>query len=195
MADTIFSQILIYLTDFSGFIKKFTGDVGVSGIHYDWLVIFFFAFAVMIIALSLGRSRMLLALLSLYAATFFESHFLYFDKLRELFKSLPDYWLRIGLFLALYIIIFVVINASQLKHRLTLADSSVFAVVLVAIVEIGFLATILISYFPPEWLAKIPSKLIPYFATEKARFWWAVVPVLALIFSKGNKPPSVRTSP
>ncbi len=192
MANQIFSQILIYLTDFSGFIKKFTGDVGASGVHYDWLVIFFFVFVVLIVALSLGRSRMLLALLSIYAAYFIESRFLYFDKLRELFKNLPDYWLHISLFLLIYIIVFVILNRSSLKHRLTLAESSIFAVVLIAIIEMGFLATILISYFPAEWLNKIPPKLIPYFATEKAHFWWAAVPVLALIFSKRKKtPPSI----
>ena len=195
MANQIFSQILIYLTDFSGFIKKFTGDVGASGVHYDWLVIFFFCFAVLVIALSLGRSRMLLALLSMYAAVFFETNFLYFDKLRELFKNLPEYWLHLVLFLVTYGVVFAIINRSFLKHRLTLAESAVIVVVLIAIAEMGFLATILVGYFPEEWLGKIPPKFLPYLATEKAQFWWAVVPVLALIFSKGKKLSSARISP
>ena len=197
MTNQIFSQILIYLSDFSGFIKKFTGDVGSAGVHYDWLVIFFFAFAILVIALSLGRSRMLLALLSLYAAVFLESHFLYFDKRSELFsaigvsasgrKNLPDYWLHLGLFLLIYGVVFGVLNRSFLKHRLTLAESAVFAVVLIAIAEMGFLATILVGYFPEAWFNKIPLKLLPYFATEKAQFWWAVIPILALLFSKKKK--------
>lgn len=207
MTNQVFSQILIYLTDFSSFIKKFTGDVGnpgvpaealaKAGVHYDWLIIFFFIFVILIVALSLGKSRMLLALLSLYAASFLETNFLYFDKLRGLFsaiggsasgrKNLPDYWLHIGLFLLIYVVVFAIMNRSFLKHRLTLAETSIFAVVLVAIVEMGFLATILISYFPNELLQKIPPKLLTYFATKNAHFWWAVVPVLALLFSKKKK--------
>ena len=187
MTNQIFSQILIYLTDFSSFLKKFTGDIGSTGVHYDWLVIFFFAFVILLVALSMGRSRMLLALLSLYTALFLENNFLYFDKLKELFKNLPDHWLHIGLFLSFYIIIFSIINYSQLKYRLTLTESSIFAVVLLAIVEAGFLATILVSYFPPEWLNKIPPKLVPYFATKNALFWWATLPILALVFSKKKK--------
>lgn len=187
MTNQIFSQVLIYLTDFSGFIKKLTGDVGSAGIHYDWLIIFFFVFTVLIVALSLGRSRMLLALLSLYAASFLETNFLYFDKLQNLFKNLSEHWLHLGLFLLIYIIVFAVLNRSFLKRRLILAESSVISVILVAIVEMGFLAAILISYFPGDLLQKISPRLLPYFATEKARFWWAVVPILALLFSKKKK--------
>ena len=87
---------------------------------------YIFVFAVLIIALNLGRSRTLLALLSIYAASFLENHFLYFDKLRELFstaggsalggKNLPDYWLHLGLFLLIYIIVFAILNRSFLKH-------------------------------------------------------------------------------
>lgn len=187
MTNQILSQILIYLTDFSSFIKKFTGDVGSAGAHYDWLIIFFFAFVILIVALSLGRSRMLLALLSLYAASFLESHFVYFDKLRQFFKNPPDHWLRVGLFLLIYIFVFAILNRSSLKHRLTLAETSIFAVILIAIVEMGFLATILISYFPGDLFQKIPLKLLPYFATEKARFWWAVVPIISLLLNRRKK--------
>lgn len=199
MTNQIFSQILIYLTDFSTFLKKFTGDFGSAGVHYDWLVIFFFGFVVLVVSLASGRSKMLLALVALYAASFLETHFIYFDKARELFfavggsasggKNLSDYWIHLGLFLLFYVIIIFILNKSYLRGRLTLAESSIFAVALIAIVEMGFLATILISYFPAEWLNKIPSKLIPYFATKNAQFWWAVVPVLALLFSKKKKTP------
>ena len=181
MVNQTFSQILIYLTDFSGFIKKITNDVGDSGVHYDWLIIFFFVFAILLIALSLGRSRMLLALLSLYAAAFLEPRFVYFDKLRASIKNVPDYWLHLGLFLLIYALAFAILNRSILKHRLTLAESSIFVVVLIAIVEMGFLATIMLSYSPPELIERVPSTLIPFFATKTAQFWWALLPLLAVL--------------
>lgn len=187
MLNNIMSRILIYLTDFSGFIKKFTGDVGSSGVHYDWLIIFFFCFVILVISLASGRSKMLLALLALYAAIFLERHFIYFNKIRELFKNLPEYWIHLGLFLLFYAIIIVIFSRSYLRGRLTLAESSIAIVILVAIVEMGFLATILISYFPAEWLGKVPPKFLPYFGTEKAQFWWATVPILVLLFSKKKK--------
>ncbi|MBI2669609.1 MAG: hypothetical protein HYX20_00460 [Candidatus Yanofskybacteria bacterium] len=190
MANQIITQILSYLLDFSDFAQKITGNVNISGLRYDWLIIFFFVFVILLVAMSLGRSRMLLALLSLYIAVFLEPHFVYFDKLREAVKNMPDYWLRIGLFFLIYGFVSVILNRSVLKHRLTLAESSIAVVVLIAAVEMGFLATILLSYFPPELLERVPPKLIPYFATKTAQFWWAVVPIFMLVFSK--KKPEIK---
>ncbi|MBI2062995.1 MAG: hypothetical protein HYT61_02010 [Candidatus Yanofskybacteria bacterium] len=193
MANQIISQILIYLMDFSKFAQGLAGNINVSGLRYDWLIISFFVFAILLVALSLGRSRILLVLLSLYVAAFLESHFVYFDKLRTSIKNVPDYWLHFGLFFLIYGIAFGILNRSVLKHRLTLAESSIAAVVLIAVVEMGFLATIMLSYFPPELIERVPSKLVPYFATKTAQFWWAVVPLFVLIFSKKNKEASVSS--
>lgn len=187
MVNQIISQALIYLMDVSKFAQGFAGGIHVSGLRYGWLVAFFFVFAILLIALSLGKSRMLLALLSLYVAVFLESHFVYFDKLRGVIKNIPDYWLHFGLFLLIYVIVFGILNRSVLKHRLTLAESSIFAAMLIALVEIGFLSTILFSYFPPEFLKQVPSSIIPFFATKNAQFWWALVSLAALLLSKKKK--------
>ena len=197
MTNQIITQILIYLTDFSKFVQKITGGIDTSGLRYDWLIIFFFIFVTFIVALSLGRSRMLLAILGLYAAVFLESHFIYFDKVLEFLKGKPyfaefpehnpEFYLRVGLFLIFYIIVFGILNNSVLKHRFTLAEGSVFTVTMIAILEMGFLATILISYFPVELLSKVPSRLIPYFATKNAQFWWAVAPLAAMLISRRTK--------
>ena len=187
MANQIITQILIYLADFSKFTQKLTADIDVSGFRYDWLIIFFFVFVILLVALSLGRSRMLLALLSLYIAAFLEPHFVYFEKLREAIKNVPDYWLHFSLFFLIYGIAFVILNRSVLMHRLTLAEASIAAVALIAVVEMGFLATILLSYFPPELMEHVPSKLIPYFATKTAQFWWAIIPIIATLLNRRQK--------
>lgn len=187
MTNQIISQILIYLTDLAGFIKKSMGGVGLSGVHYGWLIVFFFVFVILIVALSLGRSRMLLAILSLYVAAFLEPHFIYFDRLREAMKSVPAYGLHLGLFLLIYLIAFGIINRSMLKHRMTLAESSVFTLIFIAIAEAGFLAAIVISYLPDELLKGIPGRLLAYFGTKNALFWWALLPILLFILSKKKK--------
>lgn len=187
MANQIISQILIYLMDFSKYVQGLTGSVNISGLRYDWLIIFFFVFAILLMAFSFGRSRMLLALIALYIAVFLESHFVYFNQLREAVKSIPEYWLHIGLLFLIYGIVFTILNRSVLKHRLTLAESSISAVALIAIVEMGFLASILFSFLPSEFTKYVPPKLILYFSTKTAQFWWAVIPLLVLIFSKKKK--------
>lgn len=187
MVNQIISRALIYLMDFSKSAQKLTGNIGLPSLNYGWLIALFFIFAILLIAITLGKSRMLLALLSLYIAAFLEAHFAYFEKLRQVIKTLPDYWLHFGLFLLIYFIAFGILNHSALKHRLTLAESSIFAIILIALVEIGFLASILISYLPPEALKQVPASTIPFFATKNAQFWWALVSLATLLLSKKKK--------
>lgn len=200
MVDAIIPQILIYLADFSRFAQKLTSNVGFSSANYDWLIILFVVFSVLVIALSFGRSRMLLALLSLYIAAFLESNFVYFDKIKQISKdklfdpaqSRPDYWLHIFLFLLIYVLVFALLNRSIFKSRLTLGESSVFLVFFVAIAEAGFLASLLISYLPSELIQRIPTQVLPFLATKNALFWWALIPLLILLFSKHK---TARSSP
>lgn len=179
----ILSEILLYITDLSKWAQKYIGDVHLPQLRYDWLVIFFFIFVVVIVALSLGRTRMLLALLSLYVAAFLESQFIWLDKLKEIefFQGKPGFWLHIALFFVMYFIVFGILNRSILKPRLSMAEASIFSVLAIAFFEIGFLATITLNYFPPELLGRVPSRLVPYFATKTALFTWAVLAMLFLL--------------
>ena len=184
------SQILLYLTDFSKFIQQFTGGFSLPQLHYDWLIIFFFVFVIILVAVSLGRTRMLLALLSLYIAGFLESRFIWLDNLRGLaiFQNKPDFWIHIGLFFVIYFLAFAILNRSILKPRLSLAEVSVFSLFGVTVFEMGFLATVILNYFPPELLERVPPRLVTYFGTKTAQFIWAALPLLILLALKNRKP-------
>lgn len=194
MANEIISKILLYLSDFSKFIHQLTGDLSLPELHYDWLAIFFFIFVVVIVAFSLGRTRMVTALISLYAAAFLESKFIWLDKLREIefFQDKQDFWLRLALFFVFYFVVFSILNRSMLKQRFTLNEVSAGPILGVAFFEMGFLATIILSYFPPELLERVPLTPAPYFLTKTAQFVWAVMPLLVLLLLKNRK---IKPSP
>lgn len=183
MINSILSEILLYITDFSKWARKYVGEVNLPELRYDWLVIFFFVFVIVIVALSLGRTRMLLALLSLYVAAFLESRFIWLEKLREVefFKGKPDFWLHLTLFFVIYFVVFGILSRSILKPRLSLAEASIFSVLAIAFFEIGFLAAIILNYFPAEFLERIPPRLMPYFTTKTALFVWAALSILFLL--------------
>lgn len=189
MVNSILPEILLYISDFSKWAQKYVGDVSLPQLRYDWLVIFFFIFVIVVVALSLGRTRMLLALLSLYIAAFLESQFIWLDKLREVefLTGRPDFWLHLALFFAFYFVIFGILNRSILKPRLSLAEASVFSVLAIAFFEIGFLAAIVLNYFPSELLGRVPPRLTPYFATKTALFAWAALSMLILLALKRKK--------
>lgn len=189
MVNNILSEILLYITDFSEWVQKYVGKVNLPELRYDWLVIFFFIFVIAIVALSLGRTRMLLALLSLYAAAFLESRFIWLDKLREVefFEGKPDFWLHLALFFVIYFVVFGILSRSILKPRLSMAEASVFSILAIAFFEIGFLAAIILNYFPAEFLERIPPRLMPYFTTKTALFVWAALAMLVLLAFKRKK--------
>ena len=178
------SETLGYLVDFSQYAQRLFGNAGFPKLNYGWLVALFFIFAIFLIGLSLGRSRILLSLISLYVAVFLESHFVYFDKLRELLKIWPEFWLHIGLFLIFFIISLLVLNRSALKHSMTLRETSFFPIIFAAILEIWFLASLIMAYLPSEIGGSLPVWAVKFFGTQNAQFWWALAPLVLLIFMK-----------
>ena len=186
--NALISEVLGYLIDFSQYAQRLFGNAGFSKLNYGWLIVLFFVFVVFLVGLSLGRSRILLSLISLYVAAFLEPHFVYFDKLRGIIfrqaQDGPEFWLRIGLFLAFFIISFAILNRSVLKHSLTLRETSFFPIIFAAILEIGFLASLIIAYFPPEISGSLPAVFIKFFGTQNAQFWWALTPLVLLLFIK-----------
>ncbi len=181
------SEVLGHLIDFTQYTQGLFGNAGLPKLNYGWLVALFFVFMIFLVGLSLGKSRILLSLICLYVAAFLESHFIYFDKLRGVIKSQPESWLHIGLFLIFFIISLAILNRSALKHSLTLRETSFFPIVLITIVGIGFLASLIVSYLPPEINGIWPTAVIKFFGTKNAQFWWALTPLVILIFFKRKK--------
>jgi hypothetical protein len=189
--NTAITEILERLINLGQYAQRLFGGAGSLKLNYNWLIVFFFLFVVFLIGLNLGRSRVLLTLLSLYIAAFLEPQFIYFDKLQAVTKFKPDFWLHIGLFLIIYLASIAILNRSLLKQPLTLKETSFFSIALIAILEVGFLASLLIRYLPPEVSGNLPAAIIRLFGTKNARFWWAALPILALLFLKSKKPGQV----
>jgi hypothetical protein len=185
--NAIISEVLRYLIDFGQYVQKISASAGSPKLSYNWLIISFFLFAVFLIGLNLGRTKVMLAILGLYIAAFLEPQFVYFDKLQSIMKIKPVFWLHIGLFLLIYLISVAILNRSFLRQPLTLKETSFFSIALIAVLEVGFLASLLLSYLPPEAIRDLPVTVIKFFGTKNARFWWAVLPILGLLFLRSRK--------
>jgi len=185
--DALLSQFLGYLIDLAQYVQKFLGGASLLSLNYIWLIALFLVFAVFLVGLSLGRSKILISLLCLYVAAFLEPHFIYFDKLHEAMKGKPEFWLHIGLFFIVFLACLAIFNRSAIKHSLTLRETSFFPIAAVAILEIGFLASLLMTYLPLEAKDSLPAGVVRFFGTKNAQFWWAVAPLILLLFLKHRK--------
>ncbi len=163
------------------------------------MTVLFFVVVVFLVAFSLGKTRILLAVLSVYIAGFLEFIFPFNSKIQPFFvKSdwlglAPAFWLNLSVFLIIFLISLAILNRSILKPKMSLQESSPFTILFLSILVSGFLTSLIFSYL----LASLPAKsnflatlspwLLKYFATKNAQFVWAVLPLLAMMFLRRKR--------
>src|SRR3989344_3856179 len=118
-------------------------------------VIFF-----LIWGLSLGRTRALVSLLSIYIAFVLKSTFPYFEYVsRSLNLKYDIKFIEIGLFFAAYIIVFAILNRSLVKVRLSMKETSLLLVGLISVLQLGLLISIIANNLPQDVIDRIPAYL------------------------------------
>jgi len=69
-----------------------------------------------------------------------------------------------------------------------------FSAIVTAFLHSGFLASIILVFLPASFLSQFSPWVLSVFASEKARFWWAILPMVALFFlrhkTKAGRPPA-----
>ena len=150
-----------------------------------WLFGAFGTVFVSLYGLSIGRTRAVLSLLSVYVAFVIIKLFPYLDKVTQTtFLPFEDYWLKIGLFILFYAAIFLVFNFSFLKKRMASTEFSLLGILLISIFQFGFLISIVFSLIPKETALNWSLGFYQYFGTQLALFVWAIAPLPVLMFIK-----------
>lgn len=138
--------------------------------------------------LSLGRTKALISLLSIYVALAFDAAFPYLGQVHNLFSTVWDaYATRLILFLFVYLIVFAILNNSFARSRFTLKESSIISVSVISLTQIGLLIAVITNIIPDKITENMPQYLSAYFATKEALFYWIIIPIVLLIFLKRNK--------
>jgi hypothetical protein len=163
------------------FLKNFNG-----GENLFWVFIFFGVFAVFLIGISFGKSKLLISLLSTYAASFIEERFAFYKDLEEYLGSFAKYE-RLALFLTVFLLAFWAINQSSLKQKLALRDASLISTFLLTIVEIGFLMSVILDMIPKNLYVKLPNQISYFFGSQNAQLIWALIPLVAAFFVRNRR--------
>lgn len=183
---SILTNFLLSLTDFGRFINKSLAEIGLINSGNTWVILFFIIFVVLLIGFTSGRTKLLIALLSVYAAVFVESVFPYSRELGVFIKDLPEYWIRFGLFLFFYLFIFWVLNRSLLKSRLSTKEMSIVWIFIFSFLEVGLMASIFFSYADNQNTI-FPVSFAQIFGTKTSRFIWGVLPIVFTFFLRGKR--------
>ncbi len=183
----IVTQGGVYGARLAGFLQAYIGQQSGHHVSYEWLVVMFFIFSVFLITVTLGRSKMLVALLSVYAAALIQDRFVFFDDIERLFKNRPSFMIDIGLFIVLYILVFMLMSKIINNSRVSSRESSLLMILPIALLQAGLLASILLPYLPDASGVAVIDQFRDYFVSKNSQFWWAVAPLITLLFIRFKK--------
>ena len=126
-----------------------------SGGNSELLIIGFLAFAFFVVGITLGRSRLVVGVLSLYVAAFSERLFPFHNEIQNSFGDLQTYWVRVGVLVIFYILVFIGLSRSAAGARFSLKEASFFSVLVISILQAGFLASLIMAMLPDSVLGTL----------------------------------------
>ncbi|MEK7514964.1 MAG: hypothetical protein AAB608_01105 [Patescibacteria group bacterium] len=139
--------------------------------------------------MSVGKTRAIVSLLSIYIAFTLASAFPFVGTLERIpWVAATDAGVvRAGLFLLAYIGTFFVFQGTSLRSRLSMGEMKLAHVLLISVAQVGFLLSILLWFVPFTALPDHIAALHPYFGTPEAFFIWALLPLGIMPFVHGHK--------
>ena len=183
------SKILVSIRDF---LNQFSGLTSFDITGGGGLFFLFFLLIIFLVALSFGKTRIVLSLLATYIAAFLELIFIYQPVVSGFlgdFLKLPAvFWSRLLTFVAFFVIVLLILNRSILRPKMSLQESPPMTILFLSILQGIFWMAIVSSYAPFDSSIINSSPLIKqYLALPLAQFIWALAPLVALLFLRRKK--------
>ncbi|OGN12493.1 MAG: hypothetical protein A3C71_01845 [Candidatus Yanofskybacteria bacterium RIFCSPHIGHO2_02_FULL_43_15c] len=181
------------LVSSSGFSKNLSGlfdfTVDSNGVSLFFL---FFLLVIFLVALSFGKTRIVLALLATYISAFLESTFIYRLELEKFFGDflkLPAiFWTRFLVFVVFFIVVFLILNRSILRPKMSLQESPPIAILFLSVLQGIFWLSLITSYLPVGVTIISEPFTKKYLVLPSIKFAVAILPLAALFFFKRKRP-------
>ena len=139
--------------------------------------------------LSVGRTKALVSLLSIYVAYSLTVLFPFLDTLSGRLNDQVRPVAAVLLFLATYLVVFLLLSHSTMRTRMTLGEISFVQVLLISVVQIGLLSSISASLVPPTLAEHTFGSFLPYLAGQRVLWAWAAAAVVILPFLRTRRSP------
>jgi len=159
---------------------------------WDIFIILIFLIVTLIYGFFLGRNRIIALLISTYfsLAILMAMPWQALSSFKWLGVGKPSSSLQIFLFLALIILFFFLIPRSVLSSAMRLrkrGDASWLQLFLLAVVQIGLLATVIFSLLPKESVYNLAPLLKKIFIGPESEFVWITLPILVILLMRRKK--------
>lgn len=157
---------------------------------WDLFIILFFIVASLLYGVSLGRSRIIVILVSMYMTLAVINAAPFLKDAPETEIGIENIFVfKIASFFVVCLGLFFFLSRSALIHTIASSEApgSWWQVILFSFLHVGLLISIILSFLPLEALSQLTAVTREIFATETARFLWIAAPLLAMILVRKEK--------
>lgn len=141
---------------------------------------------VFLYGISVGKTRAIVSLLSIYVAYALTVLFPFRAQVEGLVAPESRPLIPTGVFIVAYLFVFGVLNLSILSKRLSLGELSIAKVMVISVMQVGILITMIASLLPAEVTDRF-GMLKPYVTGGPILFGWTVLAVLVLPFMREKR--------
>lgn len=165
---------------------NFFSNFNPSNPTWDLFLILFFVIATFLYGLTLGRARVVVQIVSSYITVALLASAPFLEKL-EARTPLNHTIFYLAAFLTVFILLFLLLSKSAFHQHLSEGQGSWTDILLLSVVQIGFLTSIILSSMSGFAIGHMSGVTRIVFSNQPAPFIWTVLPVAALIIIRGKK--------
>jgi hypothetical protein len=160
---------------------------------WDLFIVLFFIVTVFLYGISMGRERVIVILVNIYMALAVVTNAPYINTLDRTANSGNFFAFKALTFLATFVLLFLLMSRSALAKTFGgIAGAKWWQVILFSTFHVGLLVSIILSFLPAETVSHLAPMTRQLLASDNARFFWIVAPILALAFVKSEEFSSKR---
>lgn len=161
----------------------FTANVDWSNPSWDLFIVLFFLIAAFLYGFSLGRSRIIVILVSIYMALAVVNAAPYFGPAATEINFNNVFVLRITSFIGIFVVLFFLLSRSALLKAIAPTDEggSWWQVMLFSFLHVGLLISVTLSFLPGDAINQLALITKQIFVGDTPKFIWIVAPIVAMI--------------
>jgi hypothetical protein len=148
---------------------------------WDLLVVFFFIAAGFFLGITLGKTKLVAILFSLYISALVLGNFSYLDFLTRNRPLFQVFLIRAAAFGILIIILTFLFN-KFLSRDYVSGTREWWKVFILSFLEVGLLMSFVFQLLPAKELFTFSPIVKNLFASSSAFFWWLTLPLISLFF-------------
>jgi peptidoglycan/LPS O-acetylase OafA/YrhL len=166
--------------------RELFGNFNPSNPTWDLFIILFFVVASFLYGLTVGRSRVVVQIVSSYMTMALLASAPFLGRIQNQ-TPLSHTLFYLITFLVIFVVLFGLLSKSAFHQHLSEGKGGWLDVLILSVVQIGLLTSITLGSMSAGVLDHLSFATRRIFTGQPAAFIWVLLPILALIFIRGKK--------